>query len=231
MSIFDFLKQRKQPETEKFALYRETPEIRESFITLRSSLSVWLAEREEKSASVLCVSSRAHDGKTPTAINLAASFADERKKVVFVDADLRAGNATKHLDLQGKLGLCDVLLGKATLDEALVEVKELGCFVLPCGAKTELPYELLASSEMDQLAKELKERFEIAIYDVAPLRACSDGYALASKMDGVAFVSKHYRARENEIQKSLATLRYHKANVLGLIVSDYKKNRREKKLG
>lgn len=235
MRFFDWIRQRKNrklyhenPESENLVFVNETPEMKEAFRNLRVSLSVFLAKNEEKSASILCSSSYPKEGKTSTAINLAVSFTAHRKKVLLVDADLRKGSSTNHLGLKGKAGLCDLLSGNANLDDVLYQMKGLNCFVLPCGSATERPYELLATPEMKKLMSELKERFDYVVYDTPPLRVVSDAYAIAPLVDGVAFVCKHRTSHEEDIRKSLSSLRYFKANILGIVVSDFKNDKRSR---
>lgn len=232
MRIFDWLRHKihhnnyqKNGEAEALVFINETPQMREAFRNIRATLSVSLPKNEGKGASILCAASYPNEGKTTTAVNLAVSFG---KNVVLVDADIRKGSSSKRLGLDDKLGLCDVVLGKATLDEALVYREDLGCHVLPCGIKTDRPYDLLSSSEMQNLMEELKNRFDYVVYDTPPLRLVSDAYAIASLVDGVALVCKHRVSREEDIRKSLASLRYFRANVLGIITSNHKETHHKK---
>ena len=235
MRIFDWFRQRKNrkvyhenPESEHLVFVNETPEMKEAFRDLRVSLSVFLAKNEGKGISLLCAASYPKEGKTSTAVNLAVSFTAHRKNVLLVDADLRKGNASKQLALKDRPGLCDIISGKTTLDEALVYMEDLGCYVLPSGSTTERPYELLITPEMQKLMKELKERFDYVVYDAPPLRVVSDAYAIAPAVDGVAFVCKHRASHEEDIRKALTSLRYFKANILGIVVSDYKNVKKTK---
>lgn len=75
-------------------------------------------------------------GKTTTAVNLAASLAATKRRVLLVDIDPQ-GNATmgsgvnKH---QLKASSYDVLMGEATLAEALVKVEASGLTLLPANS-------------------------------------------------------------------------------------------------
>ena len=75
---------------------------------------------------------------------------------------------------------------------------------------------------MQKIMAELKERFDYVVYDAPPLRVVSDAYAIAPLVDGVAFVCKHRTSHEEDIRKALTSLRYFKANILGIVVSNYK---------
>ncbi len=98
---------------------------------------------------LIVTSPTASDGKTLTALNLALTMAQEfHKRVLVVDADLRKGRLHQLLGLPASPGLCEVLTGEATLEEALVSLPAFHLTVLPAGGPTGLPTEMLGSAEM-----------------------------------------------------------------------------------
>src|ERR1700743_2244507 len=72
-------------------------------------------------------------GRTTTAVNLAASLAATRRRVLLIDSDPQ-GNATMGCGVdksQLAQGTCEVLLGECEIQAALVPIESAGFTLLP----------------------------------------------------------------------------------------------------
>jgi protein-tyrosine kinase len=141
-----------------------------------------------RSQVMLVTSPGARDGKTLTCANLALTMAQElQHTVVLVEADLRRPGLATLFGVRPEPGLVDVLVGAATLEEALVSIPEHNLFLLPAGQAAGRTTELLASSMMAQVADALRARFHRIVIDTPPV-ILADTHVLARLADGVLFV-------------------------------------------
>ena len=231
MALFDKMRQNRRDKQNKqnrsqrkeYLLNSKTPfAITEAFRNLKASLSVSVAKPKDGGVSVTVTSSYPEDGKTLITTNLAMMFAMSNAKVVLVDADIRKGRIAKYFNRKTSPGLSDYLSGQVTLDQVLhhSHVNE-NLFFIPCGTRSPKPYELLESDAMAELIQELKKRFDYVVLDTPPVLIVSDSLAVAPKTEGVVLVCRHLLSYVSDIQKSLSTLQFAKANVLGIVVNDY----------
>lgn len=206
-----------------YLLNENTPfDVTEAFRNLKASLSVSVPRKNKGGVSILSTSSYPEDGKTTVTTNLALMFALSDTKVVIVDADIRKGRVAKYFDVPSSPGLSDLLSGQATLEEVLQQSKvNDNLFVIPCGTQSPKPYELLESDAMKEVNKLLKQKFDYVFYDTPPVLVVSDALAMAPEMEGTLLVCRHLVSYVSDIARSLNTLKFAKANVLGVIVNDY----------
>lgn len=207
----------------EYLLNKNTPfDVTEAFRNLKASLSVSVPKKEH-GVAIMVTSAYPEDGKTTVTANLALMFAQSDAKVVLVDADIRKGRIAKYFKRKSSPGLSDCLSGQNTLDEVIhnSHINENLSYIT-CGTHSPRPYELLESEEMKNLLNELRQRFDYVIIDTPPVLLISDALALAPTTDGAVLVCRHQVSYISDIERALNTLKFAKANVLGVVVNDYK---------
>jgi capsular exopolysaccharide synthesis family protein len=207
----------------EYLLSDDTPfDVTEGFRNLKSSLSVSVPKKEGGTV-IMMTSAYPEDGKTTVTTNLALMFALSYSKVLLIDADIRKGRIAKYFNKRTSPGLSDYLSGQKTLEEVVYHSKKHEHLsYITCGTHSPKPYELLESDEMKNLLDELRKEYDYIIIDTPPVLLISDALALAPFTDGVALVCRHQVSYVSDISRALNTLSFAKANVLGIIVNDYK---------
>jgi protein-tyrosine kinase len=157
------------------------------------------------------------EGKTTTSTNLALSMAEEpSRRVVLVDADLRRPGLAALLGVRAEPGLLDVLVGAATLDDALVPVPGTSLILLPAGLPDSHAAGLLGSPLMQRCLDTLRGRFDRIVVDTAPL-AVADTHVLTRAADGILVVVRSGVTARPALERALAGL--DRAKVAGIVLN------------
>lgn len=230
MGIFS-KKQQKSSVRKEFLIKQDVPfEIREAFRSLKATLSVSIPKKENGEGIVIMMTSACpEDGKTTVAVNLALMFANSNAKIALVDADVRKGRVAKYFKEKATPGLTDYLSGQVEAEEICRKVEGIDNFsYFPCGTRTARPYELLESETMKNFLNKLKKEYDYILIDTPPVLLLSDALALIPETDGTVVVCRHQSTYVSDIAKTLHSLSFAKANILGLIVNDYKEYKKTK---
>ncbi|MGH7217772.1 MAG: CpsD/CapB family tyrosine-protein kinase [Nitrospiraceae bacterium] len=176
----------------------------------------------ENDWNVLGVTSPGHgEGKTLTAVNLAASLAMETSQtVLLVDADLRSPSIHEVFGLGDCSGLVDYLLDDAPVEDLLVH-PGIGRFVLlPGGRAISNSTEILTSPKMLALVEEFKHRYpaRIIIFDLPPLLHTADVLAFSPYTDSLLLVVEEGKTTAEEVQRALSLVKNSRP-VLGTVLN------------
>jgi capsular exopolysaccharide synthesis family protein len=159
-----------------------TSVVTEAYRSLRTSLQ--FASYDEPVQVVLVTSPTATDGKTSTVSNLGVMFAMAGQSVVLLSADLRRPRLAQFFGMDEQVGLTSVVIGEATLDEALQPMEGVpGMTLLGAGPIPPNPSELLGSKKMADVVQQLRDRFDVILIDSPPLLPVTDPVILARLAD------------------------------------------------
>ena len=163
------------------------------------------------------------EGKSTTAVVLAELFARSGRKTLLVDADLRRPSVAMLLELERpKVGLVEVLLGHATLEDTVVKGVHDNLEVLPVGAIPPNPTEILSSEELGKFVEKYRNEYSLIIFDSCPVLGLADAPTLARHVDGTIFVLEANKVPFSQARNAVKRLRSSGANVLGLILTKYR---------
>jgi capsular exopolysaccharide synthesis family protein len=132
---------------------------------------------------------RRGDGASTMSLNFANAFAENSSNsVVLVDGNLRDPVLHNQFKLKKKKGLFDALQGKAGIQDITTEIIPKKLFFIPAGQQTKNPITLYESSKYGSLLKQLREKYDLVIFDSAPLLGNPETILLANKTDGLIMV-------------------------------------------
>lgn len=189
----------------------------ESFRAIRTALRLG---KDDPYARVLAVTSSLPDeGKTTTAICLARSAAQAGLRTLLIDCDLRRRASSRNL--AGKLegGLVDVLRGDLTLDAAVLRDETSGAYVLPQPVRSPNDNDLVASSAMEKLLIDARDRFDLIILDLAPVLAVAESRALAAMADTTLLVTRWRATPVQAAKAGMRELERNNASIFGSVLT------------
>ena len=189
----------------------------EAFRILRTNIQ--FANVDSTVRTLLVTSSAPGEGKTSIVVNLGIAMAQDGRKVLLVDADLRRPQLHRAFEMLNITGLTSLLLNDAERQECIVETDIPNLYVLPSGPAPPNPSELLGSQRMAQLIEEFQAFADVVLFDVPPVLACADAMVLASQTDGVVLVIDSRSTRREAAIRALEMLRNVEAKVLGGILN------------
>ena len=164
---------------------------------------------------LLVTSAAPKEGKTVVAANLATTLACSARRVLLINADMRAVNRDSF-GLGAERGLAEILEESAKPSDVVVYLEALKVFYIPSGKPSVSPIDLLQGASMRRLLETVDE-FDWVIVDSPPLGAFADALTLATYAHGVILVARSGLTRRRELEQSLQTLKH--CRIAGVVLN------------
>ncbi|NQY68321.1 MAG: polysaccharide biosynthesis tyrosine autokinase, partial [Flavobacteriales bacterium] len=175
--------------------------ITESFRALRANLNYMLDHGSSK--RILITSFNAGEGKTYSAINLAAILASAGKKVLLVELDLHRPKFSKGFSISNEKGVSTVLIGKHRPEEALSESSIDNLDIMLSGPPPPNPSELILSQKMQEVLDFGKENYDFTVIDTPPVGLLTDALNLMHDSDVNLFVLRAKIVKKGIVRKAI----------------------------
>ncbi|NJQ21825.1 polysaccharide biosynthesis tyrosine autokinase [Pantoea sp. LS15] len=157
----------------------------EAIRSLRTSLHFDMLEQEQ---NVLVVTGTTPDcGKTFVSSTLATVMAQSGQRVLFIDADMRRGDAHRVFGLEQREGLSSFLSGEKTIPCVLRTFDKTELDVITCGAYLQDPTTLLMGARFKTLLEWARQKYDVVIVDTPPALAVIDA-AIIGRMTPLTLV-------------------------------------------
>ncbi|MFD9626506.1 CpsD/CapB family tyrosine-protein kinase [Peribacillus muralis] len=192
----------------------------EQYRTIRTNLQFSAVEKDIR--SMIFTSANPGEGKSTTSINVAAVFAQQGKRILIIDADLRKPSVHTNFNMENFMGLTNIITKQNQLQEAIQSSIYPNLDVLTSGPIPPNPSELLGSNGMENLLEEAKMNYDLVILDTPPVNAVTDAQILANMTDGVVLVVSSGSTEIQQAKKAKELLQNANAKLLGAILNKKK---------
>jgi protein-tyrosine kinase len=176
----------------------------EEMRALRTQLLIRWSNAQVRHRMLAVVSPGSGEGRSYVAANLAVAFSQLGERTLLIDADLRAPRQHRIFDIPDRIGLSAVLSGRADRN-AVVAVPQFGTLsLLPAGACPPNPQELLLRPALAALLGELRNEFDVILFDTPPASLYADAQSLAFRAGSAIVLA---RKDHTSIAETASTIR------------------------
>lgn len=206
----------------------------ESIKSIRTNLQFSAIDKEIK--VILVTSPEPGDGKSLISSNLAGAYAQDNKKVLIIDCDLRKGRQHDifNISKDATTGYSNLILNYTNASASVtqpvkLELKDYICktgvknvHLIPNGPTPPNPIELLASAKNRELIQVLREIYDVVILDCPPVIGLSDALVMTKLSDANILVISSHKTKTESL--SAVKKAFEKANsqITGVIINKSK---------
>ena len=191
--------------------------LREIFRTIRNNIRFATLDRPVK--ILLVTSSIQGEGRSFIVSNIAISSANEGKRVLIIDGDMRRPSMHSLFGLDNGTGLTSYLVGDASLQNILRQTRIEGLSVITTGPVPLDPAKLVESRKMHELLEDMKNVYDLVIVDSPPVFAAADALILGSASDGAIVVVESGRTTRQLYLDTEEALQKANINSVGVVLN------------
>lgn len=213
----------------KDMIIHEAPKsvVSEAIRTLRTSITYKMSKTNTK--TFLVTSSSTEDGKSWIISNLAIAFAQSKQKVLIIDCDLRRGRQHHIFNVNNDNGLSSALDNKNINNEneyVGLEIEKIvqktgieGVSIIPSGVVPHNPSELFENNQFNIILENVKDKFDVILFDAPPVNVVTDSMILCNKADGVILVCAVEKTKCDPLLETKKKIENMGGKILGVVVN------------
>ena len=194
----------------------------ESIKSIRTNLQFSAIDKELK--TILLTSPEAGNGKSFVSANLAVAYAQDGKRVLIIDCDLRRGrqHAIFNVMNQTNGGYSNLILNykeEVKLSRYVVKTEVKNIDLIPTGPTPPNPIELLASHNNERVIGELRQHYDIIILDCPPVLGISDTSIMTKFSDANILVVSSGETPIELVERAKKTFETANSKIDGVIIN------------
>lgn len=206
---------------EVVAAHAPTSGAAEALRALRSQLMLRWFQPKTDNKAVAVVGVERGVGRSWLAANLAVTFSQLGRSTVLLDADMRHPSQHQLFGLEGVVGLSEILMGRASLNQAVHRHGSLPALsVITAGSMTSNPQEMIARIEFEQLLDGLRQMADVIIIDTPAALECADAHIIATRASGALLVAQRDVSNVRSLRAYSDALRDTNINLIGSAMID-----------
>lgn len=161
--------------------------------------------------------------KLSSIYTLARHLAEENERLLVVDANLRDDELAELLSINSDRGFIDVLLGDVHIEDAVIKDKgHENLHLLTSGRVADYEDMYLEVEDIKNLFDDVSDRYDYVFVNLMENIDIAEANMFASLADKLVVFTNQYAIDNNLLEKSIGQLEKANANILGIILADYK---------
>lgn len=218
-------------------LFKPTSVASEAYRVLRTHLDYIGAQNGGKCITI--TSSAPKEGKSQTVSNLGLAFAQSGVQTLIVGADFRKPSLYKIFGIDKKPGLSeiliksvswrdavktetDILMGELEYDQVLKIQGIENLSIITSGTQPPNPAEMLNFPEMEEFVKDIKQEFDVVLFDTPPVLPVSDPTILGPITDGVIIIYQAGATSRYALSRAKQQIEGTGSKIFGVVINNIK---------
>lgn len=197
----------------------ETPNSPQAEAYRKLELNIRMNSIDNPYRVIQITSATPEDGKTTTAINLAAVYAEKGLKVIILDFDLRRPKIHRAFHKINDLGFYDFIVNEKPIEELIIK-DDSKIDLLLTGSMLTAPHVILQSKKVADLIEKLRKEYDYIIIDSPPVLTVTDALITSNLADGVVYIASYKKTKKDQAKHGLKQLKENGANVIGAVLSN-----------
>jgi succinoglycan biosynthesis transport protein ExoP len=201
-----------------FLISKPNDPVAESYRQLRTAIE--MSGDRDATRTLLITSSLPAEGKSTVSYNIAIAFAQQGKRVLLLDADIRRPSLHRLLRNNLSPGLSDILASGADWRQTIHIHPALDKLsLITAGTASPMPSELLGSPNFDKLLVELRREYDRVLIDSPPFLLVTDAAIISQKVDGTILVVRSGSTSRTALRRTLDGMARGTRHNLGLVLN------------
>ncbi len=190
----------------------------EAIRTLRNS--ILLTDFDRRIRTLMVTSSGPAEGKSTTAAHLALAHAQQGRRTLLIDGDLRRPSIHRRFDVASTPGLSNVLTTDVPWRTVIVRREGLPTLdILPAGPPSRRAADMVGA-ELTALLESASAEYDLVVLDSPPLLGFPEPLQMAASVDGVLVVALAGRTNRKALASAVTTLKRLRANIVGIVLNE-----------